>query len=159
MSDELKIDDSLVKEYYELYKFKGFNVEETRKKFFQTISKKDQLEILTICAILSPNKIPSITLKNNKLISSYGIIAGNKQGLSPSRIVTSFAKEIVQIRKIISAPKRLISSLLPAEFHVLGIARAVPSNLISDYKSFCKDFSELLPGGKFDEQLFELSKN
>ena len=144
--------------FYDLYKFKGFDREKVRKEFLHKYpSSRQRTEILTLLCDNSPTRSMSIVMSDGKTLRDHGIISGNKIGLSPSRIITAFAKEIVIIRKHVSAPKRIINHDCPAEFQLLGVASVVPQELIKSYESFCVEFTKLI-SGVFKKELFELSR-
>jgi len=151
-------DEKLVQDFYELHKFKGFDKKKVREEFLAKFPEKSlRTEILVACSTLSPVKVQNSVMRNGKTLFQLGIVSGSKS-LSPSRIVASFSKEIIQIRKATKQEKRIMDHDCPSEFQVLGVGSAIPKEFLSSYKDFCMKFSHLI-SGKFREDLFQLSLN
>ena len=151
-------DLQLIKEFHEIHKFKGFDVAKIKEEFESKIpDKRTQIEILTILSCNSPKRASDMILRNGKSLSQMGIIHGNRKGLSPARIISVYAKDIISIRRMTKETKRIDDMKCPAEFQILGITRAIPPNMINDYKAFCMEFSKLIRGS-FSEELFLVSQ-
>lgn len=152
------IDEKLVSEFYEIHKFKGFDKKKVREEFVARFPDKSlRTEILVACSSTSPTRAQNSVMRNGKTLYQLGIVSGSKS-LSPARLITSFSKEIVQIRRVTKQEKRIPDHDCPAEYQILGVGSAVPKEHMIQYKDFCMRFTVLI-GGKFREDLFNLSIN
>ena len=158
MSTSDVIDEKMIHEFYEIHRFKGFDKRKIREEFLSKFQDKTlRTEILVACSSVSPARVQHAVMRNGKSLNQLGVISGSK-ALSPARVVSAFAKEIIQIRKQTKQEKRILDHDCPAEYQVLGVASAIPKELIGVYKDFCMKFTILI-GGKFREDLFSLSMN
>ena len=151
------LDVEQIKFFYDIHKFHGFDSRKVREEFeSKVVDKKTQIEILTILSCNSLKRSEQVVLRSGKTLSQLGIIHGNKKGLSPARLINAYAADIIKIRKMTQQSKRIEELKCPAEFQILGVGSAVPSDHQMSYKIFCQEFTKLIMGS-FKEDLFNLS--
>jgi hypothetical protein len=170
---EVKLDDSLndlygycmsdqfeLQELYELHKYHGFTREATLVELFQKFpEKRIQAEIILICALNGPKKATNVVCKETKrTLLQMGIPASRKpgvEGLSCGRISASTADLAAFFLKRMNHPQRF-SSELPGwlQFPTAGAIK-LPERLRVLHKEYARAFSERLPNGSFNMDIYQ----
>lgn len=157
--DPNSISDVELIEIANLTQYQGFNRSSTLKKLFEKLpDKKHVIRAIIAIAIQGPQRASKLKIINGRSLSDLGIPASGSKGtesLSCNRISASTADIAAFYLKKMKTPKRL-NVACPAwlQFATAGSIK-MPEDLRSQHKEFAKKFSESLPKGSFNENIYD----
>jgi len=156
------IDDNELKEWVDLYSYKGFNrvkvLLQLKKKF---PNPKEAAEVIVICAMKGPMRAAITQMKNGKTLEAQGVPGSRVQGtdlISCQRITAATADLAAFFLKRMDSPKRL-NLACPGwlQFPSAG-SIDLPKELRLAHYEFAKSFSPVI-GGVFNEQIYQQMVN
>lgn len=154
MSSEFEL-----KELYDLHKYQGFSRDDILKELFGTfVDKKVVGEIVLICALNGPVKASEKKCESTgRTLNSMGIPSSKKpgtKGLSCGRIAASTADLAAHFLKRMNHPKRMMIDLPGWLQFPTAAAIKLPENFRDAHRSYAKKFSESLPSGSFNADIY-----
>jgi hypothetical protein len=147
---------------YDQIKYDGFNREEVIKSLITKFKNdfKSLVWIIITVAVRGPQAANMILLPNGKRVDSYRIPVSGLKGkksniLSLSRISASTADLAAFYLKQMEVNKRLPKLDCPAwlQFPTAGSIK-LPDDLRKQHEEFSREFSKMLPGGSFKEDIY-----
>jgi hypothetical protein len=155
MSD---VSDQSLAEYFEIFKYKGFDRNLILRALKDKIGQKDLvIQAILVCALRGPKQASMIKLTNGKSLSEMGIPASGQQkteNLSCARITAATADLAAHLLKKLQVPKRIFDSECPAwlQFPSAG-SIDLPQNYRMLHIEFSKKFSPMIKG-EFSDQIY-----
>jgi hypothetical protein len=154
-----KISKEEIDEFYDLYRYKGFDRKEIIKQLGQ-ITKNDQnlaIQLVILCALQGPKRASQTKLTNGLSPVEMGITSSGQQGslkISCQRISAATADLSAYFLKKMDVPKRLVDHPLPGwlQFPTAGAIK-LPQQFREMHIDFHKKFSPLI-GGSFREDIY-----
>jgi len=144
--------------YYDIFKYRGFDRNETLKALKAKVNDQDLvIQIIIVCALNGPVRASKAKLTNSLTVSENGIPASGQKGtnnISCARITSATADLAAYFLKKFNVPKRMLSNPLPGwlQFPAAGSIK-LPLDMRADHIEFSKRFS-LQIGGSFNEQIY-----
>jgi len=148
-----------IHELYETFKYQGFNRDEVLKQLFSLIQDiKLVSQIVVACGLRGPKQASLAKLSNGKTVEQMGISANGGKGtkkLTCGKINAATADLTAYLLKKMNVPKRLPKLECPGylQFPAAGSIK-LPEDLRRQHKTFAEEFSKVLPGGSFDENIY-----
>jgi hypothetical protein len=145
-------------QFYELYRFKGFNRDKMLAKLYEKVKdKKLAIQLILLCALRGPLGASQIKLLNGLSPQEIGIPGSGQmrtENLSCARINAATADLAAFLLKKVNVPKRLPSHPCPAwlQFPSAGSIR-MPDDMREMHIDFSKKFSVVI-GGQFREEIY-----
>lgn len=138
------LDDEIVLELYDLYRYQGFEREGILKQAFEKLKNpKLVAELIILCAVQSPSKAAHQKLTNGLTPTQMGIPYSGQKGtknLSCTRLTAATADlAAYYLKKIPNLPRKIADSDLPAW---LQFPSAASINMPQKYRRLHKEFSE-----------------
>jgi len=156
--DGIKMSDKDVLEVYDLYKYKGFDRNDTLKLLKKHVpDTKTAIHLILICSLNGPQRAAGTKLFNGKTPLQMGIPASGGQGkrlLTCNKISAATADLAAYYMKKSDVPKRLDGDL-PGwlQFPAAGSIR-LPEYYRRAHLDFARRFSEVI-GGTFQPQIYD----
>jgi len=157
-----EIKDEEISDWYETYKYKGFEREQVIKELREKVPDvRTAQQIIMVCGMQGPQRAALVRLMNGRTIGSYGIPASGlkgSKGISCQRITAATADLCAYLLKKIDLPKRLPIAL-PGwlQFPSAG-SIILPDDLRVQHIDFARRFSTVI-GGVFNEQIYQQMVN
>jgi hypothetical protein len=161
--DTSDITESIIKEMWEMFSYKGFNRVDVLKQMHALCkdNKKMFVELVIVTALRGPQAASIIKLSNGKTPREMNIPASGGQGnksLTLNKIQAATADLAAYFLKKMNAPKKLNMDL-PGwlQFPSAGGIK-LPSNYRIAHIEFSKKFSNMI-GGQFREEIYMQMEN
>jgi hypothetical protein len=161
--DTSDITESIIKEMWEMFSYKGFNRVDVLKQMHALCkdNKKMFVELVIVTALRGPQAASFIKLSNGKTPREMNIPASGGQGnksLTLNKIQAATADLAAYFLKKMNAPKKLNIDL-PGwlQFPSAGGIK-LPNNYRAAHIEFSKKFSSMI-GGHFREEIYMQMEN
>lgn len=142
-----------------LTQYQGFNRSVILKKMFEKLpDKKLVIRAIIAVAVQGPQRASKLKIFNGRSLTDMGIPASGSKGtdtLSCNRISASTADVAAFYLKKMKVSKRM-NVACPAwlQFATAGSIK-LPEDLRAQHREFAKKFSESLPKGVFNENIYD----
>ena len=152
-----KYSDDDLKQYYEDYRYQGFERLNVIKQLKDKIPDFNiAIQVIIICALNGPVKASQSKLKSGRTLSELGVPSSSRQSnkISCGKITAATADLAAYFLKKFAFPKR-ISSELPGWLQFPSAASIkMPENYRELHRKFAMEFSKKI-GGEFNESIYE----
>jgi hypothetical protein len=157
--DPTLISDDELNDYYNEFKYVGFNRDEVLIQLQETIPDiKICAQAVIVCALRGPKKASEIKLSNGRSLREMGIQASGGKGtnrITCGRITASTADLAAFYLKRLNIPKRISSSSCPAYLQFPSAGSIIMSdNLREAHREFSMEFSKRIKG-EFNSSIYD----
>jgi hypothetical protein len=153
------INEVELNEYYQAFKYQGFDRESILIELMRTVngSKKIAIQLILLCALRGPKAASTVKLLNGLSPAELNIPASGMKGtkrISCSRITAATADLAAFYLKKLNVPKKFHDDPLPAwlQFPAAGTIQ-LGNDLRQLHLNFSKRFSQVI-GGEFNDSIY-----
>jgi hypothetical protein len=153
------IDESELNEYYQAFKYQGFDRESILSELMRIVngSKRTAIQLILLCALRGPKAASTMKLMNGSSPAELNIPASGMKGtkrISCSRITAATADLAAFYLKKLNIPKKFHDDPLPAWLQFPAAGAILLSNELRQlHLNFTKRFS-LVIGGEFNDSIY-----